>query len=118
MEELEKTFLEEYNGGLEQFETEKYKNANILLSKSLFALFDIIISQKLGKLPKNHSERFRILEEYFPEIYPVADKLFGLYTDAYNKPILKENCERIKDGIKQITRIMEVPEQIKKAVEQ
>lgn len=113
MQELIETFLEEYQGALEQFEKERYKNAVILFSKSLFALCDIIIFQELKKLPKNHEERFRVMEEYFPKIYPIIDKLFGLYTEAYNKPILKEACHQIQNGIKQITGIAEVPEKIK-----
>ncbi|MFH1054096.1 MAG: hypothetical protein V1740_06780 [Candidatus Woesearchaeota archaeon] len=68
MEELVNTFKEEYEGGIEQFEKQRYKNATILLSKSLFALCDMIILNKLRKLPKNHGERFRILEDHFPKM--------------------------------------------------
>ena len=69
MEEIKKTFLEEYEGAEEQLNKGRYKNAAILSSKALFALCDFLIYSKLSKLPKNHTERFRILEEYFPEIY-------------------------------------------------
>jgi len=116
MEELEKTFLEEYQGAAEQLEKERYKNAAILFSKSLFALCDIIIFKKLKKLPKNHIERFRILEEYFPEVYLIVDNIFSHYTDAYSKPVLKETCMSIKDGIKKITGNNELPETIKKII--
>lgn len=116
MEEIEKTFIEEYEGGKEQLEKGRYKNAAILLSKSLFALCDLIIYKKLKRLPKNHTERFRILEEYFSEIYEIVDTIFSHYTDAYSKPILKETCEKIKNGIKKITSNNEVSETIKKIV--
>jgi hypothetical protein len=116
MEELESTFLEEYAGAAEQLEKERYKNAVILFSKSLFALSDILIYQRLKKLPKNHNERFRILEEFFPEVYEQVDALFTQYTDAYSKPIIKESCEAIKNGIKHIIATNEVPEKIKAAV--
>ena len=117
MEELEETFLEEFEGAVEQLGKEKYKNAAILFSKSLFALCDLIILSKLKKLPKNHRERFRILEEYFPFVYSVVDPVFSHYTDAYSKPILRETCEKIQDGIKKIIKNKELPEKIKKAVE-
>ncbi len=116
MEELEKTFIEEYEGASEQLEKERYKNATILFSKSLFALCDLIIYGKLNKLPKNHTERFRILEEYFSDVYSIVDTIFSHYTDSYSKPILKETCEKIKDGIKKIIQTNELPEEIKKVV--
>lgn len=116
MEELEKTFVEEYLGATDELKNERYKNATILFSKSLFALCDLLIFKKLKKLPKNHTVRFRILEEYFPEIYAVVDGIFDHYTDAYSKPILKETCESIKNGIKKIAGYNELPEAIKKII--
>ena len=114
-EELEKTFLEEYEGGIEQLEKNRYKNAVILLSKSIFALCDIIIYQKLNRLPKNHNERFRILEEYFKDIYSIVDNIFSHYTDAYSKPILKETCTKFKDAIHKITENRDLSKEIKEA---
>lgn len=113
MDELLKTFIEEYEGAQEQLDKERYKNATILFSKALFALCDSIIESSLKKLPKNHTERFRILEQHFPEIYETVDNIFGHYTDAYSKPVLKEACEKIKDGIKKIIRDNKVPDEIK-----
>jgi uncharacterized protein (UPF0332 family) len=115
--ELENTFLEEYEGGVEQLVKERYKNAVILLSKSIFALCDVIIYLKLNKLPKNHSERFRILEEYFEDIYSIVDNIFSHYTDAYSKPVLKETCIKIKNAIHKITKNKELPKKIKEAIE-
>jgi len=115
-EELEKTFLEEYEGGIEQLEKERYKNAVILLSKSIFALCDLIIHLKLNRLPKNHGERFRILEEYFKDIYSVVDDIFSHYTDAYSKPVLKETCTKIKEAIIKIAKNKNLPEKIKEIV--
>ena len=117
MQELENTFIEEYEGGTEQLEKERYKNAIILLSKSLFALCDLLIHNKLKKLPKNHNERFRLLDEYLPNTYIIADTLFSHYTDAYSKPVLKNSCEEIKNGIKKIIENNEIPERIKKIIE-
>lgn len=117
MEDLESTFIEEYEGAVEQFEKGRYKNATILFSKSLFALCDLMLYSRLSKLPKNHSERFRMLERFFPDVYVIVDSIFGNYTDAYSKPILKETCEEIINGIRKIAKADGVPEQIKKAVE-
>lgn len=117
VEELIQTFLEEYEGAKDEQKKGRNKNAAILFSKALFAVCDIIIQTKLNKLPKNHSERFRILEEYFAEIYNIVDVIFDKYTDSYSKPVLKETCESIKNGIKKIKDLAELPEEIKKCIE-
>lgn len=116
MEELIKSFIEEYEGANEQLEKERFKNATILFSKAIFALCDILIYSKLKKLPKNHTERFRLLETFLPSAYLIVDEIFIDYTDAYSKPVLKETCEKIKDGIKTIVRNNELPSQIKDSV--
>ncbi len=118
MEELNKTIIEEYEGGIGELKNNRYKNSAILLSKALFAVCDSIIHSKLGKLPKNHGERFKILKNDFPEIYAVVDLLFAHYTDAYSKPILRETCVKIKDGIAKIIRTNRVPKEINALLEQ
>jgi len=87
VEELVQTFLEEYQGAEDETDKGRYKNSAILFSKDLFAICDILIQNKLNKLPKNHSERFRILEQYFKEVYEIVDEIFDKYTDSYSKPI-------------------------------
>ena len=116
-DELVQTFLEEYNGAKDELGKGRYKNSAILFSKALFAACDIIIKDKLVKLPKNHTERFRILEQYFKDVYGIVDEIFDKYTDSYSKPILKDTCEAIKHGIKKIGEISDLPEEIKKAIE-
>ena len=113
MQELSKTIIEEYEGGVEELEKGRYKNSTILLSKALFAICDLIINIKLGRLPKNHGERFKILKDEFSEVYPIVDEIFTHYIDAYSKPILRETCEIIKNGIQKIARTNSVPEEIK-----
>lgn len=116
MSELINTFKEEYQGALDEQQKQRYKNAAILFCKALFALADILIEQKLHKLSKNHSERFRLLEKYFPEIYKIVDTIFSHYTDAYSQPILQETCILIKNAIKTITGTENVPEEIRKII--
>lgn len=116
MSELINTFKEEYAGALDELAKKRFKNAAILFSKSLFALCDLLLEQKLHKLPKNHSERFRLLEKYFPETYQIVDKIFSHYTDAYSRPILQETCMLIKNGINTIAGTENVPEEIRKII--
>ena len=116
LKELQATFLEELDGALDQLSKKNYKNTVILLSKALFALSDVVIFSKLNKLPKNHSERFRILEEHFYDIYIIIDEIWSSYTDSYSKPALKETCEGINDAIKKINSITELSNEIKEAI--
>ena len=116
LKNLQNTFLEELDGALDQFSKSNYKNTVILLSKALFALSDIIIFSKLGKLPKSHSERFRILEEHFNDAYAVIDEIWSSYTDAYSKPALKETCEGLQNAIKKINNTAELSNEIKEAI--
>lgn len=115
-DELVQTFLEEYEGAKDELSKGRYKNSTVLFSKALFAVCDILIQEKLNKLPKNHSERFRILEIYFKEVYEIVDDIFDKYTDSYSKPILKETCEVIQNGIKKINGIAELPAEIKRII--
>lgn len=116
IKELQSTFLEEIGGALDQFSKNNYKNSIILLSKALFALCDIVVFLKLDKLPKNHSERFRILEEHFNNIYLIVDEVWSSYADSYSKPALKETCEELKNAIKKINNLAELPREIKEAI--
>jgi len=115
--ELEDTFIEEYSGAVDELAKNRFKNSAILFSKSLFALGDLLLYNKLSKLPKNHSERFRLLEEYLPSIYSVIDEIFEHYTDAYTKAMTKETSIEIKNAIKKIIKNNEVPKRIKEIIE-
>ena len=116
VDDLIQTFLEEYEGAKEELSKGRYKNSVILFSKALFAICDILIQKKLNKLPKNHSERFRILEQYFKGVYEIVDEIFDKYTDSYSKPVLKETCEAIENGIKKINGVAELPAEIKRII--
>ena len=90
LEELEMSFIEEYESALLLLEYSKKKSATILLSKALFALIDYILFSKYMKLPKNHAERFRILGQKEPQIYELVDSVWNTYTDTYSKPSAEE----------------------------
>ena len=47
------------------------------------------ILRDTGRLPRNHMERFRILEERYPGLYDVVDFHFNYYRSSYMKRIEK-----------------------------
>ncbi|MBI2139488.1 hypothetical protein HYU14_01080 [Candidatus Woesearchaeota archaeon] len=73
-----------------------YTSALILYFKAWFALQDFILLRKTGQSPKDHSERFRLLQRKFPETYTLLDREFSTYRETYSKILDKETCERIK----------------------
>lgn len=84
------------------YENKDFTSATILYFKTLFAVLDLMILRKIGKIPEDHSERFRILENFYPKLYSLLDKYYPTYRDTYNKKINKEVCEELKKNVKKI----------------
>ena len=78
------------------YDSKDYTSATILYFKTWFAVQDFISLEKIGHSPKDHAERFRILEKEFPATYKELDKEFTTYRDTYSKIVEKEDCDRIK----------------------
>lgn len=78
------------------YSKEDYTSATILYFKAWFAIQDLILLEKSGQSPKDHSERFRMLEKKFPETYLSLDKEFSIYRDTYSKVTDKDTCKHIK----------------------
>lgn len=102
--ELKNTFLELYGSAELLIKQNRYKSAVILFSKALFALLDYNIFLKYNKVPKNHSDRFRILESRQPVLYGIVDNVWKEYTDTYSKPTDKEAVLMLKNAIMEVIR--------------
>lgn len=76
-----------------------YNSALNLYFKALVGICDYIILRDTGKLPRNHSERFRILEEKYPDIYDIVDFHFNSYRKAYLMRATKEWVEVLKNDV-------------------
>ncbi len=79
------------------YSAEDYTSATILYFKAWFAIQDLILLDKSGQSPKDHSERFRMLEKRFPRTYLSLDKEFSIYRDTYSKVTDKDTCKHIKN---------------------
>lgn len=73
-----------------------YTSSTILYFKTLFAIQDFVLLNKVGESPKDHGARFRILEINFPDLFKQIDVEFSTYRDTYSKIIDRETCSRIK----------------------
>lgn len=103
-------FLEE---GINSESRNKFNPAVSNYYKALTTLCSYIINNKLRKTPNNHAEIFLFLKISFPEIYTIVTSVFTTYTDAYDNIMKKEDCEAIKNAIKEIIKINGIEEEFK-----
>ena len=81
-----------------------YTSTTILYFKAMFIVLDLIILSDTGKTPKDHTERFRVLELKYPTLYNVLDKYFKIYRATYSTSIDKETCEDVKKNVDKIIK--------------
>ncbi len=79
-----------------------YTSSTILYFKCLFVVLDLIILQKKGKTPKDHTERFSILKENFSEQYSILDKYYPIYRQTYSLTIDKLTCDEVRKNVERI----------------
>ena len=87
---------------------EEYNTSLTLYFKTLAVMADLYLLRTIGRIPNNHSERFRILERSTPGIYQILDKNFLAYQESYRSKLKKENCEAIKEDVTRILRILKL----------
>ena len=75
----------------------------------MFLVLDYIILKKEGKTPKDHAERFRILEKGFPDFYTLLDRYFPIYRDTYSLTIDKDKCDEVKENVERIIKEQKIP---------
>lgn len=68
--------------------------------KSLSAVDDFILN-KINLNPKNHTERFSMLRQHFPEFYKITDSLFNVYRKTYASELTMEELSRLRKKIKE-----------------
>jgi len=91
------------------YNTGDYTSATILYFKAAFAILDLIILRATGNSPKDHSERFRILQKSFPDLYDFIDKYFKIYRDTYSITISRSVCDEFKKNVRQIIERYKIP---------
>lgn len=113
---LKDGFTEFFEGGLDEEQKGRYKLAVTAYFKAITQICDLIILRKRGFAPTSHTERFRVLEQNFPQIYISVNSVFKTYQDTYSAPITKKSCELIKNEIKNIINKGKLDNEFKEAV--
>lgn len=81
-----------------------YTSATTLYFKCLFVLLDFVILKNKRFTPKDHTDRFSILQENFPELYSVLDRIFPIYRDTYSLQVEKYKCDEVKKYVLRISQ--------------
>ncbi len=81
------------------YKLKDYTSATILYFKCLFVILDLLCLKSIKKIPKDHTERFRMLQDFFPELYLTLDRLFMVYRDTYSLLIEKSKCDEVRKNV-------------------
>ncbi len=104
MEEYKQIFRDFLEEAISAESNKRYGVAVSNYYKSLTTICSYLIENKLRKNPKSHTEIFLFLKISFPEIHKIIDEIFTIYTDSYNHIMKREDCNKIKDAIKEVAK--------------
>ena len=96
---LESNAFEYYRNGLAAEKRAEYNTSVTLFFKALASLCDLRVLKDKGYFPSNHSERFRILEKEYHDLYLRMDNNFSLYQNSYRLKLDKHTNEVLKHDV-------------------
>ena len=99
---------EYYEGALESEKKANYNTSWTLYFKSFVSLLDYYIYLKKGIIPKSHTDRFRILEKDYPDLYRKIDGDFEFYQKSYRERLTKEACEVLKKDARELFGLLNI----------
>ena len=105
---LIKNIKEFYGNAIEAEKKADYNTSVTLFFKALAVLGDLFILRKEGFIPSNHSERFRVLEEKYHEIYELLDKNFSHYQESYSLKMNQEISKVIRKDVERIIKMLNI----------
>jgi len=97
MKELIDNIKEFLESGEDNLKKERFNASATDFFKAIVVTCDYILYSKIKILPKNHSERFSLLNKHFEEIYLKVSELFLVYVKSYNFKVKKEDVLKIKE---------------------
>jgi len=101
--------IKEFIESAEQDEkNQRLRSAVTMYFKAITEICDFIIFNKILKTSKNHTERYELLERFFPEIYNITSPLFKIYRKTYSQKVSKEDLIEMKNATKQILNKAEI----------
>ena len=109
---MEETLVENakeyYRNALDAEKKGDYNTSVTLFFKTISGLADLYIYRKEKIIPSSHTDRFRILEAKYKEIYKIVDRNFPVYQESYRAKLNLQFCEVLKEDAEQLFRILEI----------
>src|SRR6056297_2112469 len=104
--DLEENAKEYFKNALLMQDREQINSAVTLFFKAISTLSDLFILKEKSKIPSSHSERFRILENNYEEIYNIIDKDFPFYQNSYRSKLNKEILKMFENDARKLFEIL------------
>ena len=105
---LKENAMEYFKNGVEAEKKKEYNSAVTLFFNTISSLADLFILIKEGKMPGNHTERFRIMQTKYPDIYKILDKNFPFYQDSYRLRLNKETNNLLKNDAEKLFKMLDI----------
>ena len=107
MEEIKQNALEFLESGKDNIAKKRWNAAVSDFFKAIVTFSDFLLYKEFKILPKNHNERFQLLEKYFPEISKKITELFMIYRESYNLRMKEEDAYKMEEYANEIRDIVE-----------
>lgn len=92
MEELIKNASEFIESAEDNLKKKRFNVSVADFFKAIVVICDYLIYKEIKILPKNHNERFSLLQKYFSNIYQNVSNLFEIYTKSYNLRLTEKDA--------------------------
>ena len=106
MKELLENAKEFLESGEDNLKKARFNAAVSDFFKAIATFCDYLIYSEIKLLPKNHNERFDLLEKYFQQIFNKVKELFEKYRESYNLRLTKEDALNLKNYAHEIRNIV------------
>ena len=97
MDELLKNANEFLESGEDNLKKNRFNASVSDFFKAIVIFCDYLIYREMKIMPKNHNDRFSLLDKYFHEIYTNVSELFKTYIKSYNLRLDKDDVIKVKN---------------------
>ena len=97
MEEVLENALEFLESGEDNLKKSRFNASVSDFFKAIVTFADYLIYKEIKRIPKNHSERFELLENNFEDLNRKIRDYFQKYRDSYNLRLKKEDALALKN---------------------
>ncbi len=104
-EALMQNIKEYMRNALEAKRKGEHNTAVTLFFKAMAGICDLYLLRKEGFLPSNHTQRFRLLESKYSDIYGIVDKDFSLYQDSYKLRLDFNSSGVMEKDVRKLSKI-------------